>query len=253
ETSGEVDIEIYVFGGGVSEIKAKLDRAEQSNMIKRSKANEIGHAVATGTWILLRYYRSSSPKSHEEYFLVVENATHDIILGATSHVFRVNHPSIHPLQFQSQSQGSYLLPGALEPEREGVDVLTLNWKAEQAAQKKRGQQANARNDEDTREIEEKEARRRREQTQYQQQYQQQYQPYQQQNPQQNQQYQQPYQQPHQQPYQQPYQQAHQQPYQQAHQQPYQQPYQQQYQQQYQQPYQYPNQHQPQYQQPPANQ
>ncbi|KAI9861611.1 MAG: hypothetical protein M1813_005221, partial [Trichoglossum hirsutum] len=72
-------------------------------MITRSKASETGYKItelafdpqrtitdSTGTLhipsgcIRLRYYKTSSGRSQEEDFYVVDNATHDVIFGETS-------------------------------------------------------------------------------------------------------------------------------------------------------------------------
>ncbi|KAH0558751.1 hypothetical protein GP486_004601 [Trichoglossum hirsutum] len=243
----EIEIVIHASDGSNLRMRARLDGVAWASIITRSKAREAGHKVTELAsdpqniiidsvetrhtpigCIKLRYFQKSSPRSQEEDFYVVENATHDVILGAASHLFgnSPEGPHLFPIGFKPQSKGSYTPPYGLEVEQASV-TLTLNYEAEKVYQEEQKQKDKERREAGIQMLEAKEARMRQEQFQPYQQTPYQQQPYQQQ-PYQQQPYQpQSYQQP---PYQQQQYQQQQfqqpQPYQQQQQQPYQPPYQQ---------------------------
>ncbi|KAI9867876.1 MAG: hypothetical protein M1813_007698 [Trichoglossum hirsutum] len=139
----EVEISIIGSDGEPSPTIAKLDGTESTSKITQSKVREIRHVASNGAFIELRYYKDSSPRSKKENFLVVGSATHDIILGKTSHLIRKSSNTANILVLGLKPQGS----------------------DEQADQRRRKREAHGRNEAGTLSIKEQEARWRREQEQ----------------------------------------------------------------------------------------
>jgi hypothetical protein len=105
----EVEIIFRNLSGGNSLVRAKLDRAARVSIIKRDKAYGIGCAVAEDGRIRLRYYKKFDSRTQEEDFYVVEDATHDAILGMTSPLCResTDNPQVLLTKLKPKNKGSY--------------------------------------------------------------------------------------------------------------------------------------------------